>query len=219
MAAPLSLEKIIRNECMPVLDCMLTITDDTGESAFLYFKEGELVEANFASLWGRDALTEIVNWTIVSRAIASLPLGIKRSLWEPLEMLLYPDGHPKGLAGKPQFQTRRLSAATPGTLDRFKAIPKLLRMVEVGSDKETVLFESAGEKTAPEDTAWLVEFAGRVRAVGDTLGFGSCDKWTIETEKNQIVGFSRESKYIALVRAKDAMQEDLETTVTGMSED
>jgi hypothetical protein len=220
MAAPLSLEKIIRDECMPVLDCMLTVTDTTGESAFLYFKEGELVEANFASLWGRDALTEIINWTITSRAIAPLPLGIKRSLWEPLEDLLRPEGMaPSGNLAKPQFKSRRLSGVTPGALDRFKAIPKLLRMVEIGSDKETVLFDVGGDKATPETTDWLVEFAGRVRAVGETLGFGSCEKWTIETERNQIVGFARDSNYIALVRAKDAMQEDLETTVSGMRED
>jgi hypothetical protein len=220
MAAPLSLEKIIRNECMPVLDCMLTVTDNTGESAFLYFKEGELVEANFASLWGRDALTEIINWTITTRAIASLPLGIKRSLWEPLEDLLRPEGMASsGNLAKPHFKTHRISAVTPGALDRFKGIPKLLRMVEIGSDKETVLFDIGGDKATPEPTDWLVEFAGRVRAVGETLGFGSCEKWTIETEKNQILGFARDSNYIALVRAKDAMQEDLETTVAGMRED
>jgi hypothetical protein len=217
MAAPLSLEKIIRNECMPVLDCMLTVTDTTGESAFLYFKEGELVEANYASLWGRDALTEILNWTLTSRAIASLPLGIKRSLWEPLELLLHPAGMTRN--DPTQLKTRRLSAATPAALNRFKKIPKLLRMVEIGSDRESILFDAGGDKSTTEATEWLVEFAGRVRAVGETLGFGTCDRWTIETEKNQIVGFARESNYIALVRAKDAMQEDLETTLDGMSEE
>jgi hypothetical protein len=217
MPAPLSLEKIIRNECMPVLDCMLTVTDNQGESAFLYFKEGELVEANYASLWGRDALTEILNWTLTSRAIASLPLGIKRSLWEPLELLLHRAGMTRNDAT--QYKTRRLSAATPAALNRFKTIPKLLRMVEIGQDRETILFDVGGDKSTPEATEWLVEFAGRVRAVGETLGFGNCDRWTIETEKNQIVGFARESNYIAVVRAKDAMQEDLETTIDGMSEE
>jgi hypothetical protein len=92
-------------------------------------------------------------------------------------------------------------------------------MVEVGPENEAVLFDAAGDKATPEETDWLVEFVSRVRAVGETLGFGSCDKWTIETDRNQIVGFARDSKYVALVRAKDAMQEDLETTLAGMSED
>lgn len=226
MAASLSLEQIIRKECVPVLDCMLTITDGTGEAAFLYFKEGELVEANFASLWGRDALTEILTWKITSRAIAPLPLGIKRSLWDSLEQLLHPEAKSTAsgkllTATSPMFKTRRTPTGPLGAggLDRYKNIPKLLKMVEIGREKETVLFEAPVEKGASaEDTTWLIEFAGRVRAVGDTLGFGGCDKWTIETDKNQIVGFARDDKYIALVRRRDGMSEDLETLVLNVAE-
>ena len=225
MTDSLSLEQIIRKECVPVLDCMLTVTDHTDEAAFLYFKEGELVEANFASLWGRDALTEILTWKIASRAIATLPLGIKRSLWDPLDVLLHPDAQTTGsgrlmTATSPMFKTRRTPASTLGAggLDRYKEIPNLLKMVEVGRDKETILFEAASEKGTSGDTGWLVEFAGRVRAVGDTLGFGGCDKWTIETDKNQIVGFARDDKFIALVRRRDAMQEDLESVVSNLTE-
>jgi hypothetical protein len=225
MPASLSLEQIIRQECIPVLDCMLTITDDTGEAAFLYFKEGELVEANFASLWGRDALVEILKWKITSRMIASLPLGIKRSLWEPLEVLLHPADQASN-SGRlatptaPIFKTRRSSTGPliSAGLDRYKTIPNLLKIVEIGKDKETVLFQSPPEKGQPEPTEWLIEFAARVRSVGETLGFGSCDKWTIETDKSQIVGFSRDDKFIALLRLRDAMQEDLETAVNAVAE-
>ncbi len=225
MAVSLSLEHIIRKECAPVLDCMLTITDSAGEAAFLYFKEGELVEANYASLWGKDALAEILTWKITARAIASLPLGIKRSLWEPLEVLLHPDVKVSGsgrlsTATSPIFKTRRLGGSGPlgnSGIDRFKNIPNLLKIVEIGRESETTLFEAGGETS--EDTEWLVEFAGRVRAVGDTLGFGICDKWTIETDRNQIVGLARDDKFIALVRRRDAMQEDLETAVSSLAED
>jgi hypothetical protein len=225
MPASLSLEQIIRQECVPVLDCMLTITDDTGEAAFLYFKEGELVEANFASLWGRDALVEILKWKITSRTIASLPLGIKRSLWESLEVLLHPDDRASVIGGlatptAPIFKTRR-SATGPLIsvgLDRYKSIPNLLKIVEIGRDKESVLFQCPPDKGPPEETEWLIDFANRVRAVGETLGFGGCDKWTIETDKNQIVGFSRDDKFIALVRRRDAMQEDLEAAVNAIAE-
>ena len=226
MAATLSLEEIIRKECVPVLDCMLTVTDATNEAAFLYFKEGELVEANFASLWGRDALTEILTWKIASRTIASLPLGIKRSLWEPLEQLLHPDAKSTSsgrlmTATSPIFKTRRTPSGPLGAagLDRYKNIPKLLKMVEVSREKESVLFEAPAEKGGPiEDTSWLVDFAGRVRSVGETLGFGNCDKWTIETDKNEIVGFARAGKYVALLRRRDAMSEDLETLMINADE-
>src|SRR5579871_2470161 len=221
MPAPLSLENIIRKECVPVLDCMLTVTDTSGEAAFLYFKEGELVEANFASLWGRDALAEILNWTICSRAIAPLPLGIKRSLWEPLEELLHRGGVSRsgGLGlGTASLAPRKLAASTPGALDRYKRIPNLLKMVEISRERETVLHEGA-EKASPEETEWLVEFASRVRAVGETLGFGSCDRWMIETEKTQIVAFARDDGFVALLRRKVPMQDDLEAAVSGVMED
>src|SRR5471032_247101 len=90
MASPLTLEEIIRKECLPLRDCMLTVTDASYEAAFLYFKEGELIEANYAALWGKDALAQIVTWKIEGQTIAPLPLGIKRSLWDRLEYLLDP---------------------------------------------------------------------------------------------------------------------------------
>jgi hypothetical protein len=222
MSAPLSLETIVRQECLPAADCMLTVTDDNGEAGFLYFKDGELIEANFSSLWGKDALGEILKWHIFGRALAPLPLGIKRSLWDPLETLLYPgrsasaDG---SLPTSPVFKTTRtVSTGIRGGLDRYRNIPNLLRMVEVGRDHETVLFEAPADRGEQEETAWLVEFAGRVRAVGETLGFGTCGKWTIDTEKSQIVGFRHDDKFVAVLRRKDAMQEDLESAVTATDE-
>src|SRR5476651_2603978 len=131
MAKPQSLEEIIRKECLPLRDCMLTITDAHGEAAFLYFKEAELIEANYAALWGKEALAQIVSWKLADSTVAPLPLGIKRSLWDQIER-----------------------------------------------GKETILFEADGET---EDTKWLVEFSERAKSVGDTLGFGICEKWTLDT--------------------------------------
>jgi hypothetical protein len=90
MASPQSLEEIIRKECLPLRDCMLTVTDSTGEAAFLYFKEGELIEANYSALWGKEALAQIITWKLADSTIAPLPLGIKRSLWDQIEFLLNP---------------------------------------------------------------------------------------------------------------------------------
>ena len=125
---------------------MLTITDDSGEAGFLYFKEGELIEANFSSLWGKDALAEILKWRISSRALAPLPLGIKRSLWDQLEFLLNP-GLAATASGKlatrsgPVFKAQKTTPSSP--FDRFKAISGLLKMVQIEKGKENVLFESA----------------------------------------------------------------------------
>ena len=199
---------------------MLTITDQAGEAAFLYFKEGELIEANYAALWGKDALAQIVSWKLSDRTVAPLPLGIKRSLWDRLEFLLNPSlaaSQSGRLPSLPEFQAARSTPASP--FDRFKGVPNLQKMVYLEEDKETVIFESAPGSVGSEDTEWLVTFSARVKAVGETLGFGSCEKWTVETDRYQAVGLSHDSNFIALIRRKDEVQDDLETVVDTIVEE
>jgi len=214
MASQESLEEIIRKECIPLRDCMLTITDANGEAAFLYFKEAELIEANYAALWGKEALAQIVTWKLAERTVAPLPLGIKRSLWDPLEFLLNPTMAPTA-SGKlptiPAFNAQRLGPSSP--FDRYKAIPGLLKLVHIDKGKVKVIFE---EPADTENTDWLLEFADRVKSVGDTLGFGMSEKWTIDTEKYQVVGLCHDQSYIALLRRKDAVQDDLEAAVNAV---
>ncbi len=213
MAGTQSLEEIIRQECLPLRDCMLTVTDANGEAAFLYFKEGELIEANYAALWGKDALAQIVTWKLAERTIAPLPLGIKRSLWDRIEYLLNPSLTPTAsgrLPSLPAFPARK-EASSP--FDRFKAVPNLHKLIYLEREKETIIHDSTGEANDGENTEWLVEFAARVKSVGDTLGFGNCEKWTVDTERYQVVGLSHDSNFIALVRRKDAVQDDLESSV------
>ena len=215
MAKPRSLEEIIRKDCLPLRDCMLTITDASGEAAFLYFKEAELIEANYAALWGKEALAQIVGWTLADSTVAPLPLGIKRSLWDQIEFLLNP-----GLAtasGKiptrpgPTFHAQRITPSSP--FDRFKSIEGLLKMVQIERGKETVLFEADASVGTPENTDWLIEFASRAMSVGDTLGFGICEKWTVDTERYQVVGLNHDQSFIAVLRRRDASQDDLDTAV------
>src|ERR1700733_12494226 len=142
MAKQPTLEEIIRKDCLPLRDCMLTVTDANGEAAFLYFKEGELIEANYAALWGKEALAQIVTWKLAERTVAPLPLGIKRSLWDQIEFLLNP-GLMATASGKlpvlPAFPTPKTSSSSP--FDRFKAIAGLLRMVQIERDKEVVIYD------------------------------------------------------------------------------
>src|SRR5258706_11153977 len=140
MPASQSLEEIIRKECLPLRDCMLTITDANGEAAFLYFKEAELIEANYAALWGKDALAQIVTWKLAERTVAPLPLGIKRSLWDQIEFLLNPSLVATA-SGKlpvlPAFRPVKSGPATP--FDRYKAIPGLLKLIHLERNKSTVV--------------------------------------------------------------------------------
>jgi hypothetical protein len=219
MASPQSLEEIIRKECLPLRDCMLTITDANGEAAFLYFKEGELIEANYAALWGKEALAQIIAWKLAEHTVAPLPLGIKRSLWDQIEFLLNP-GLAATASGRlanrpgPAFHTKKAAPASP--FDRFKAIEGLLKMVQIERGKENVLYEAENPEGDTENTAWLVEFSERAKAVGDTLGFGICEKWTVDTEKYQVVGLNHDDTFIALLRRKDTYQDDLDTAVTAV---
>lgn len=212
-----SLEEIIRKDCLPLRDCMLTITDATGEAAFLYFKEGELIEANYAALWGKDALAQIVGWKLADYTVAPLPLGIKRSLWDQIEFLLNP-GAATTASGRlatrtgPTFHTERVKTSSP--FDRFKAINGLLKMIQIEKGKTTVLFESAEEEA--ENTDWLGDFADRSRSLGDTLGFGACEKWAIDTERYQVVGLAHDDGFIILARRKDAFQDDLDAAVNAV---
>ena len=219
MATPQSLEEIIRKECLPLRDCMLTITDASGEAAFLYFKEGELIEANYAALWGKEALAQIVTWKLADSTVAPLPLGIKRSLWDQIEFLLNP-GLATTASGKlpirpgPTFHAQKSTPSSP--FDRFKAISGLLKMVHLERGKENVLYEAPGTENNSENTAWLTEFADRAKSVGDTLGFGICEKWTIDTERYQVVGLNHDEGFIVLLRGKDDFQDDLDAAVNAV---
>jgi len=219
MATPQSLEELIRKECLPLRDCMLTITDANGEAAFLYFKEGELIEANYAALWGKEALAQIVTWKLADSTVAPLPLGIKRSLWDQIEFLLNPglavtaSGKLSGRSG-PVFHAQSLTPSSP--FDRFKAITGLLKMVQIERGKETVLYEAAAAEGDAENTTWLTEFADRAKSVGDTLGFGICEKWTIDTERYQVVGLNHDEGFIVLLRRKDDIQDDLDAAVNAV---
>ena len=219
MATPQTLEEIIRKECLPLRDCMLTITDANGEAAFLYFKEGELIEANYAALWGKEALAQIITWKLAERTVAPLPLGIKRSLWDQIEFLLNP-GLAATASGRlaarpgPAFHTQKATPSSP--FDRFKAIEGLLKMIQLEHGKESVLYEADNPEGDTDNTAWLGEFADRAKSVGDTLGFGMCEKWTIDTEKYQVVGLNHDDSFIVLLRRKDSFQDDLDAAVNAV---
>src|SRR5277367_4022140 len=148
MANPQTLEEVIRKECLPLRDCMLTITDANGEAAFLYFKEGELIEANYAALWGKEALAQIIGWNLAERTVAPLPLGIKRSLWDQIEFLLNP-GLAATASGKlpvlPAFRAQKSEPASP--FDRYKAISGLLKLIHLDRDKATIIHEDLANKS------------------------------------------------------------------------
>ena len=47
-------------------------------------------------------------------------------------------------------------------------------------------------------------------------GFGVCEKWTIDTEKYQVVGLNHDESFIVLLRRKDDVQDDLDAAVNAV---
>jgi hypothetical protein len=165
-------------------------------------------------------LAQIVTWTLADRTVAPLPLGIKRSLWDSLEFLLNP-----GMAtasGKipvrtgPTFNAQRITPSSP--FDRFKSVEGLSKMVQIEKGKANVVYEGPAENATTENIDWIIDFAMRATSVGDTLGFGVCEKWTIDTERYQVVGLNHDSGFIVLLRAKGLFQEDLDVAVNAVIE-
>lgn len=95
-----NLLEIIQTKCLPQRNCMLTVSDVNGETGFLYFKEAQLIEANSGADWGMDALKLVCGWNIDSYHVSDIPMGIKRTLWEPVDKIfeqLYGEGVGQGL--------------------------------------------------------------------------------------------------------------------------
>lgn len=217
MSAPAqsALEKIIREECLPQQDCMLTVQDTGGEAGFLYFKGGELIEANFAALWGKEAVSHLVTWEIAEHTVTPLPLGIKRSLWDPLDALLNPDIDPSTVDPvKPVFQASKKNEA-PTPWDDYKDLPGVTKIVHFVKGKGETVFESEGDMS--HSTDYLDELITRAAALGDSLGMGKLQRWTLSTDRYQVVGMRHQGDLIAVLRKHDTGADDFEAALSSLS--
>ena len=205
------LPDIIRNECLPQRDCMLTVQDAQGETGFLYFKDAELIEANCAALWGKEALAEIMKWQLSESTVAALPLGIKRSLWDPLDNLINPDllAQQGGASGAvPSFSAARVQSSAPTPYDQFKELPGVTKLIYLEKNKHQVVFEATGE--APQRTEWILDFIVKSKAIGDTLGFGKLDQWSLTSDRYHMVGLKFEAGMLAILRKHETGLDDFE---------
>ena len=156
------------------------------------------------------------SWPIIPwrrcRSASSGPFG------DQIEFLLNPgaattaSGRLAARTGPVFHAQQRAKSSSP--FDRFKAITGLQKIIQIDKGKATVLFEATGEEQ--ENTDWLGEFANNSRSLGDTLGFGACEKWTIDTERYQVVGLAHDEGFIILTRRRDAFQEDLDAAVNAV---
>lgn len=204
-----ALEKVIRDECLPEGDCMLTAMDTNGEAGFLYFKDAELIEANYAALWGKEAVAELKNWEIAEHTVAPLPLGIKRSLWDSLETLLAGAAveHKPVSSLAPRFNLDSPDADTE-PYEVLASLPGVVQILSFKGGDYEITYNA--DRDNVERTEWTKEFLLRSKGVGDTLGMGRLHSWIVTTERFIVVGVSHGGKMIGVVRDNDPEVLDFE---------
>jgi len=184
--------------------------DGNGEAGFLYFKDAELIESNYAALWGKEAVAELKGWEISEHTVAPLPLGIKRSLWDSLEALL---------AADPNIVTEESSAVTPRfnldapdadtqPYEALASLPGVVQILSFKGGEYELTFNADPDNEEPTD--WTKEFLVRAKGVGETLGMGRLHSWIVTTEKYFVVGLSHQGKNIGVVRTFDSEVDDFE---------
>jgi hypothetical protein len=201
-----SISEIILQECVPQKDCMLTLQDNTGEVGFFYFKDAELIEANYSSRWGKEAVEEVLEWALAEYTISPLPLGIKRSVWDPIELLLRLSSATES-AMTPDFKAQKLGSL-PTPYDNFKELTGVTKIFRIEGNNEVPIFDAENEPSV--ETSWIVEFYQRARSVGETLGFGKVQRWSLATDQYQVVGLTQNKELLGIVRKHDLNTEDFE---------
>jgi hypothetical protein len=170
--------EIIQTHCIPRNNCLLTLINDQGETGFIYFKEGQMIEANYGAIWSTDAFGIMLGWTIAQYHIGELPVGIKRTIWDSVEKLaaqgataepekIVPKIHPGAFSTAEQ----NTFAARCADLDGFQAMFR--------ERPEEHPQQIAGKTPASVD--WLEDFERRSKAINQTLATGKLKHFYIRT--------------------------------------
>lgn len=192
----IDLVDLIQTQCVPQRNCLLTVTDSTGESGFLYFRDAELIEANFGTIWGRDAFDKIITWSIAHHSLSDLPMGIKRAIWEPVDAIIeevlgtkagekvrsafraLPDTYDGEEAG-PMEQTGQLDARRMAFMS-IREQPHFLALFLIEEAHGRLLFSVENRTLPPAE--WLASLFRRLGDIGQSLGGGRMRGSCIWTE-------------------------------------
>lgn len=195
-----SLIEIIRTECVPNRNCMLTVFDQNAESGFLYFKDTQLIEVNTGKLWGIHALGEIFKWQITSFTIGELPIGIKRSLWDPLDKLLEKfagegaaaglmdllqegsDGQMEGMAAA-SIQLDETSPLAP-FVESVQQLPGFHALFQ--EDQNSLVKLVGKSPISAMNPEWFDDFYSKTDIMSESLGAGLLLDWYIELESCRV---------------------------------
>jgi len=218
-----NLIEIIRTECVPNRHCMLTVFDENSESGFLYFKDAQLIEVNTGKLWGVHALGEIFKWQLSSYTLGELPMGIKRSLWDPLDKLVEQfagEGAGAGLIDlakdvqdeqssslAPSFQLDESSPLTP-LLASLQQLAGFQALFQEESGSLIKLFGKSPLTTLSPD--WFDDFYKKVDAMSEGLGAGLLLEWYMELELCRVWKFNYGLYQLILLADLESDPDDFE---------
>ncbi|MEO0453061.1 MAG: hypothetical protein AAFY98_02845 [Verrucomicrobiota bacterium] len=191
--------EIIKEECLPQRNCMLTIYDPENETAFLYFKEAQLIEVNAGKLWGKDALLSIQEFTIATYDLSEIPIGIKRTIWESLDVLVAEliDQESANEMGEmirnmtvDELQESAVydASSIDDPLQKFvEPISQINGFMAFYKQRSEGMRKLAGKTpTSTLSSDWIQQFTERVSQLGNGLSAGALLEWYLEFDELRI---------------------------------
>lgn len=213
---------IIKLECLPRRSCMLTLYDAQNENAFLYFKEAQLIEVNAGTLWGKDALKMIFSWEISSYDIGELPMGIKRTIWESLDVIVEELVNREvaqdvgdamrslevGDVPTPSSDLSSLRDAIQPYIDQLSVLPGFLALYKTHKNNTRLLAGKAPTRAVSAE--WLSQFTDRVTRLGDSLSAGVLLNWYLEVNDFRVWRIEIEGEIVYLMSDLNSNPDEFE---------
>jgi hypothetical protein len=221
----INLIEIIKTECLPRRNCMLSVFDASGESGFLYFKDGQLIEVNSGKLWAKEALQTLFSWSLQSYTLGELPRGIKRTIWEPLDKVI------EDLAGADvavsikqvgeRLATTGLTGRVPSPVlpvamqdpflwfvDKLHTLPGFLAAMKDDGESIHPLVGIAPAQVLSSE--WFRQFSDKVGSMGEALGAGALLEWYLETEVCRVWRFMIHERHLIVFSNLEVLPDEFE---------
>jgi hypothetical protein len=213
---------IIKHECLPRRSCMLTLYDQNNDSAFLYFKEAQLIEVNAGSFWGKDALKMIFSWEIASFDMDELPMGIKRTIWESLDVIIEElvDRDAAQAVGETMRSLEVGDTLTPSSelsslrdpiqpyIGKLSQVPGFIALYKAYKENTRLLAGKAPTRAVSAE--WFAQFTDRVTRLGESLSAGALLEWYLEVNDFRVWRIEIEGQIIYLMSDVQSSPDEFE---------
>lgn len=213
--------ELIRNDALPQRNCMLTVFDPNGDSGFLYFKDAQLIEVNVGKIWGLKALEQIFSWQISTYTVGELPVGIKRTLWEPLDRMVEQFAGTEAAAGLmdvvrhlPENEGMAMASDPHATDPMSMLIQKVCELsgflVVYREEEAGVRLLAGSPVVAALSPDWFSDFLGKIGVLGESLGGGIMSEWYLELDMCRVWRFSTYTQPLIIFADLEVMPDEFE---------